>query len=95
MEWQENTFRLNTFAKDVSPAPLGVSFPRPAWVKLNCFQTSIVLFSSEMHKWGMASMVACECGAKEQTADHVITSCPIYHHPNGAHALSQMSTGVW
>ena len=32
-------------------------------------------------------MAACECGAKEQKADHIITSCPIYHHPNGAHAL--------
>ena len=30
---------------------------------------------------------AYECGAEEQTADHVVTSCPIYHHPNGARGL--------
>ena len=36
-----------------------------------------------MYKWGMAYTAACECGAKEQTAENVIASCPIYHHPNG------------
>ena len=36
----------------------------------------------------MASTVACECGAEEQTADHVITSCPIYRYPNGARGLT-------
>ena len=36
----------------------------------------------------MASMAACECGTKEQTADQIITSCPIYHHPNGVRALT-------
>ena len=42
------------------------------------------------HKWGMAATSACKCGAKEQTAEQVITCCPIYHHPNGARALSDV-----
>lgn len=25
---------------------------------------------------------------REKIADHVITSCPIYHHSNGTHCLS-------
>ena len=35
----------------------------------------------------MASTAACECGAKEQIAEHVVTSCIIYHHSNKAPAL--------
>ena len=38
----------------------------------------------------MASTAACECGTKEQAANYVITSYPIYHHPNGACALSDI-----
>ena len=29
-----------------------------------------------MHKWGLASSVKCECGASEQTADHIILTSP-------------------
>ena len=25
---------------------------------------------------------ACKCGVEEQNADHTITSCPIFYHPN-------------
>ena len=38
-----------------------------------------------------ASTAACECCAKERTSELVVTSFPIYHHPNGVCA-SHMST---
>ena len=79
--------RLPTFIGDVGPTPPVFSFSRPAWVKLNSLQTGVGLFCSQTHKWGMASMTAWKCGAKEQTAEHIITSCPIYHHPNLTYAL--------
>ena len=69
----------------------GFSFPRPAWVKLNRLRIGVNLFRSEMHKWGTA---ACEYGAKEQTAEHIITSCPIYHHPNRVRALSDVDKNL-
>ena len=28
-----------------------------------------------------------DCGAKEQTAEHLITSSPIYNNPNGTNAF--------
>ena len=43
------------------------------------------------HKWVMAFTAACECGAKEQTAEYVIIFCPIYHHRNGVRALSAVN----
>ena len=92
MKWRENVSGLLTYiyVKNVSPTPLGFTFSRPAWVTLNRLQTGVDLFRSETHKWDMAFTAACKCGAKEQTAEHVITSCPIYHHPNEACALSDV-----
>ena len=35
----------------------------------------------------MASRAACECGAEEQTVDHVVLQCPIHRLPHGLHGL--------
>jgi len=35
----------------------------------------------------MAPSAACECGAEEQTAGHVVLQCPI-HRPHGLHGLT-------
>ena len=35
----------------------------------------------------MASTAFCECDAEEHTAEDIITSCPIYRHPNGIRGL--------
>ena len=94
MECRENASRLHTFIKDIIPTPPGISFPRPAWVRLNCLRTGVGLFRSETHKWGMASTDACMCGAKEQTVEHIITSCPINYHPKGARALSDVGKSL-
>ena len=79
------------FFKDASPTPPGISFPRPAWVRLKRLRTGIGLFRTETHKWGMASTEACECGVKEQTAEHLMTFCPIHHHSNEVRALSDVT----
>jgi len=36
----------------------------------------------------MASSVACECGAEEQTVDHVVLQCLIHRLPRGLHGLT-------
>jgi len=36
----------------------------------------------------MASSAACECGAEEQTVDHVVLQCPIHRPPHGLHGLT-------
>ena len=52
-----------------------------------------------MHKWGLAPSPNCECGASEQTADHVLTACPIGLHraPHGARGLTVLDdeTRCW
>ena len=93
-EWQKISSQLHTFIKSISPAPLAISFPRPAWIKLNRLRTGIGLFHSETHKWDMAFTAACECDTKEQTAEHVITSYHIYHDTNVVRGFSNVDKSL-
>ena len=43
-----------------------------------------------MYKWGLAPSLNCECGATEQTADHVISSCLIHHVLRGIRGLQAL-----
>jgi len=56
----------------------------PAWPPPHRCRT----FRSCLYKWGMASSVACECGAEEQTVDHVVLQCLIHRLPRGLHGLT-------
>ena len=46
---------------------------------------------------GLAPSPNCECGASEQTADHVLTMCPIHRAPHGARGLTVLDdeTRCW
>ena len=70
-EYYKNASRLRVFLPGTSARPVGISFPRAAWVKLNRLRTSVMQFHLSMHKWGLAPSPNCDCGASEQTADHV------------------------
>jgi len=62
--------------------------PRTAWVRFNRLHTGVGRFLSCLYKWGMASSAACECGAEEQTVDHVVLQYPINRPPHGLHGLT-------
>ena len=80
VEYCESASRLRAFVPRTSARPVGMGLPRAAWVKLNHLQTGVGRFHSSMHKWGLAPSLNCKCGASEQTADHVLTMCPIIGH---------------
>ena len=86
-EYCENASRLRAFVPETGARPVGMSLPRVAWVKLNRLQ-AIPFVRSSMHKWGLAPLPNCECGASEQTADHVLTACPIHRAPHGVRGLT-------
>ena len=65
-----------------------MGLPRAGWVKLNRLRTGVGRFHSSMYKSGLAPSPNCECGASEQTADHVLTACPIHQAPHGARGLT-------
>ena len=60
----------------VSTRPIGMSLTRTACDKLNHLHIGVGRFGSSLHKWRLASLAKCKCGASEQTADHIILTCP-------------------
>ena len=86
-EYCENASGLRAFVPETGARSFGMGLPRAAWVKLNRLRTGVGRFHSSMHKWGLAPSPNCECGASEQTADHVLTACLIYRAPHGARGL--------
>ena len=96
-EYCENAFRLHAFVPRTGARPVGMGLPRAAWVKLDRLRTSVGRFHSSTHKWGLAPSPNCECGASEQTADHVLTACPIHRAPHGARGLTVLDdeTRCW
>ena len=96
-EYCESASRLRAFVPGTSVRPVGMGLPRAAWVKLNRLRTGVGRFHSSMHKWGLAPSPNCDCGASEQTADHVLTMCPIHRAPHGARGLTVLDdeTRCW
>jgi len=43
-----------------------------------------------MHKWGLVPSANGRSGAEEQTANHILASCPLYHPPNGTLGLGAL-----
>ena len=70
---------------------------RAAWVMLERLRSDVGRFHSSMHKWDFATSPNCECGASEQTADHVLKACPIHREPLGARDLTVLDdeTQCW
>ena len=96
-EYCENAFRLRAFVLETGARPVGIGLPRAAWVKLNRLRIGVGRFHSSMHKWGLAPSPNCECGASEQTADYVLTVCPIHRASHAARGLTVLNdeTRCW
>ena len=96
-EYSEGASRLRAFVPGTSARPVEMGLPRVAWVKLNRLRTGVGRFHSSMHKRGLAPSPNCECGASEQTADHVLTACPIHRAPHGTRGLTVLDdeTRCW
>jgi len=65
-------YKTCIFIPSTGTYPHRVTLTRRAWVWLNHLRTSVRCFRSCLYIWGMASSAACECGAEEQTVDHVV-----------------------
>ena len=78
---ENNTTRLRNVFPDANTNGIGMQLPRT--VRLNRLRTGVGRFRSNLHKWGVASFATYECGLEEQTADHVVSRCPLYCAPCG------------
>ena len=89
-EYCENAFRLRVFMPGTGARSVGMGLPQAAWVKHNRVRTGVGQFHSSMHKWCPAPSPNCECGATEQTADHVLITYLIHRAPHEARCLTAL-----
>ena len=76
------TDRVHRYVSDPGEGVKGEDLIRKQWTTLNRLRTTGVgRYKASMKKWGLADSAACECGEPEQTADNIINSCPLDHHP--------------
>ena len=75
--WIHNTWKEN-YTK-VGPLPTGHELSRLAWVRLNRLRTGIRRFASLMYRWGFTTTALYDCGAEQQTPEHLLYQCPIYN----------------
>ncbi|KAL3052917.1 hypothetical protein OYC64_005443 [Pagothenia borchgrevinki] len=85
-EWEiDGPSRIHRYIWDPGDGAIGGDdLPRRQWTTLNHLRTGVGRFETSMKKWGLADSAACECGDPEQTAEHVITTCPLYRPPSEA-----------
>ena len=80
-EWQPSTSRLREFITSPSRSSPGSDLPRQTCVKLNRLRTGVGRFNADMWRWGLSKSPAYDYGADQQTANHIITECPLYRPP--------------
>ena len=74
--------RAHRHVSDPGEGVKGEDLSRKHLTTLNRLRTWVGRYKASMKKWGLADSAACECGEPEQTADHIINSCPLpNHHP--------------
>ena len=97
MEYSECLPDLRAFIPRASTRPMGMGLPRSSWVRLNRLRVGVGCFQLFMHKWGLAPTSNCECGAAEQTAEHIILTCPVHRASTGIRGLTvlDVDTRCW
>ena len=81
-EWEASgPIRVHRYVSDPGEGVKGEDLNRKQWTTLNRLRTGVGRYKASMKKWGLADSAACECGEPEQTADHIINSCPIHRPP--------------
>ena len=74
-----------------------MDLPRISWVKLHRLRTGVGRLYSSIYKWGLAPSPKYECSATDQTAYHVISTCPLHRAPRGVAGLTVLDddTRCW
>ena len=70
----------NAAERVIIESPSKAPWLRSMAMVLNRLRTGVGRFSSSMLKWGLKDSSICECGAPEQTVDHILYICP-QHRP--------------
>ena len=84
-EWEASGHtRVHRHVSDPGEGVKGEDLSRKHWTTLNRLRTGVGRYRASMKKWGLADSAACECVEPEQTAEHIINSCPLHRPPSEA-----------
>ena len=75
--------RLREFIHTPSSKPIGHNLARHSLVRLNCIRTGYGRFKSNMNQMGISPSASCECGAANQTTQHVCRIQLLNHTQEG------------
>ena len=82
-EWEASgPTRVHRHVPDPGEGVKADELSRKHWTTLNRLRTGVGRYKASMKKWGLADSAACEYGEPEQTADHIINSCPLHSPPS-------------
>ena len=85
-EWESaGPSRMHRYIWDPGGRAIGGDeLPRRQWTTLNRLRTGVGRYKASMQRWGLADSAACDCGYPEQTAEHIINTCPLHRPPSEA-----------
>ena len=71
--------------------------PRRQWTTYNRIRTGVGRFGEAMKRWGLKSTSECECGAPNQSVQHIMDDCTMHRPPNGERGLTDLDedTRIW
>ena len=61
-----------------SNKPIWHDLARYPLVRLNRIRTGYGRFNANMNQMGLSPSASCECGATDQTAQHIASECPLH-----------------
>lgn len=70
--------RMHKHICDPSGGVKGEDLPRWQRTLLNRLRAGVGCFKASISKWCLSGRAASECGNPEQSAEHIITACPLY-----------------
>lgn len=74
--WRDFSSPRQIHLDDPSQHVPGSDLPRATWCQLNRARTGHGRCKATLHKWGWIESPACDCGAQDQTMNHIIRECP-------------------
>ena len=96
-EWRDAEHsRLHSFINTPYHVP-GQDLPRRQWTTYNRIRTGVGRFGEAMKRWGLKSTSECECGAPNQSVQHIMDDCTMHRPPNGERGLTDLDedTRIW
>ena len=63
----------------------------------SCIRTGVGRFGEAMKRRGLKSTSECECGAPNQSVQHIMDDCTMHRPPNGERGLTDLDedTRIW